>query len=67
MSRASQATGTIRFFPGDPLRLKMKHDFCPLNNKVMELRKVGGSKRMCDTCGWQGARFRGMWFDSSVA
>jgi hypothetical protein len=35
-----QATGTIRFYPGDPLRLKMKHDFCPLNNKVMELRKV---------------------------
>ncbi|KAL6753549.1 P-loop containing nucleoside triphosphate hydrolase protein [Haematococcus lacustris] len=35
-----KATSTIRFYPGDPLRAKMKHDFCPLNNKVMELRKV---------------------------
>ena len=35
-----QATGTIKLFPEDPLRLKMKNDFVALNNKVMELRKV---------------------------
>jgi len=35
-----QATGTIKLFPGDPLRFKMKNEFVALNNKVMELRKV---------------------------
>lgn len=35
-----KATGSIRLSPMDPRKLKVKNDFAPLNNKVMELRKV---------------------------
>ena len=35
-----KATGSIRLSPMDPRKLKFKNDFAPLNNKVMELRKV---------------------------
>lgn len=37
-----KATGTIRLYPTDQRRFKFKNAFAPLNNKVMEMRKVRG-------------------------
>ncbi|MEW5310062.1 MAG: hypothetical protein WDW38_001894 [Sanguina aurantia] len=34
------ATGTLKLHPEDPLRHKVTHDYAPLKNKVMELRKI---------------------------
>ena len=49
----TQATGTIKLFPTDPLRLKMKNEFVALNNKVMELRKVTrGSHKHAVVCAY---------------
>lgn len=35
-----KATGTIRVDPAHPRRPNLRHDWEPLQNKVMELRKV---------------------------
>ena len=35
-----KATGTLRLDPNNALAGKTRHPFVPLNNKVMELRKV---------------------------
>lgn len=35
-----KATGTIRLDPESPLFVNKRHSYAPLNNKVMELRKV---------------------------
>lgn len=35
-----KATGTVRLDPESPMFLNKRHSFAPLNNKVMELRKV---------------------------
>mgnify|MGYP007092448283 CR=1 FL=1 len=35
-----KATGTLRLDPNGPLFGQRRHQFAPLNNKVMELRKV---------------------------
>ena len=39
-----KATGTLRLSPGNTLAGKTRHPFVPLNNKVMELRKVRRTK-----------------------
>ena len=39
-----KATGTLRLDPNNALAGKTRHPFVPLNNKVMELRKVRQSE-----------------------
>jgi len=39
-----KSTGTLRLDPNNALAGKTRHPFVPLNNKVMELRKV---RRCC--------------------
>jgi hypothetical protein len=45
-----KATGTLRLSPGNALAGKTRHPFVPLNNKVMELRKVRGAMTMSLGC-----------------
>ena len=42
-----KSTGTLRLDPNNALAGKTRHPFVPLNNKVMELRKVRRSTSAC--------------------